>query len=52
VHVSEIADERVNDPNDYLTEGQKVDVKVIEVDRFGKIKLSIKAVTPMAKKVK
>lgn len=52
VHVSEIADERVNDPNDYLSEGQKVDVKVMEVDRFGKIKLSIRAVTPMAKKVK
>jgi len=52
VHVSEIADERVNDPNDYLTEGQKVDVKVLEVDRFGKIKLSIKAIAPLAKKVK
>jgi polyribonucleotide nucleotidyltransferase len=52
VHVSEIADERVNDPNDYLTEGQQVDVKVLEVDRFGKIKLSIKAVAPMAKKAK
>src|SRR5690606_29522080 len=44
VHVSEIADERVNDPNDYVSEGQIVDVKVLEVDRFGKIKLSIKAV--------
>ena len=52
VHVSEIADERVNDPNDYLTEGQLLDVKVLEVDRFGKIKLSAKAVTPVAKKAK
>jgi polyribonucleotide nucleotidyltransferase len=52
VHVSEIADERVGDPNEYLTEGQKVDVKVMEVDRFGKIKLSIKAIAPMTKKVK
>ncbi len=52
VHVSEIADERVNDPNDYLTEGQLLDVKVLEVDRFGKIKLSAKAVAPVAKKVK
>ena len=52
VHVSEIADERVNDPNDYLTEGQIVDVKVMEVDRFGKIKLSIRAIAPIAKKAK
>ncbi len=52
VHVSEIADERVGDPNEYLSEGQKVDVKVMEVDRFGKIKLSIKAIAPMTKKVK
>lgn len=52
VHVSEIADERVNDPNDYLTEGQLIDVKVLEVDRFGKIKLSAKAVAPIAKKAK
>ncbi|MFP5384551.1 MAG: polyribonucleotide nucleotidyltransferase [Bacteriovoracia bacterium] len=52
VHVSEIADERVNDPNDYLTEGQLIDVKVLEVDRFGKIKLSAKAVQPISKKAK
>ena len=52
VHVSEIADERVNDPNDYLTEGQEIDVKVMEVDRFGKIKLSIRAIAPIAKKAK
>ncbi len=52
VHVSEIADERVNDVNEYLTEGELVDVKVLEVDRFGKIKLSIRAVAPIAKKAK
>lgn len=52
VHVSEIADERVNDPNDYLSEGQLIDVKVLEVDRFGKIKLSAKAVQPIVKKAK
>lgn len=52
VHVSEIADERVNDPNEYLTEGQELEVKVLEVDRFGKIKLSAKAVKPVAKKAK
>jgi predicted RNA-binding protein with RPS1 domain len=42
----------VNDPNEYLTEGQLVDVKVMEVDRFGKIKLSIRDIAPLAKKVK
>jgi polyribonucleotide nucleotidyltransferase len=52
VHVSEISDERVNDPNDYLTEGDWIEVKVLEVDRFGKIKLSAKAVTPIKKKAK
>lgn len=52
VHVSEIADERVNDPNDYVSEGQQIQVKVLEVDRFGKIKLSAKAVAPIAKKAK
>lgn len=52
VHVSEIADERVNDVNEYLSEGDKVDVKVMEVDRFGKIKLSIRAIAPLQKKAK
>ena len=52
VHVSEIADERVNDPNEFLTEGQTLEVKVLEVDRFGKIKLSAKAVAPVPKKAK
>lgn len=52
VHVSEIANERVNDVNEYLTEGQQVDVKVMEVDRFGKVKLSIREVAPVAKKAK
>jgi polyribonucleotide nucleotidyltransferase len=50
VHVSEIADERVQDVNQYLKEGEEVKVKVLEVDRFGKIRLSIKAVAPIAKK--
>lgn len=50
VHVSEIADERVADVNEYLSEGQKLDVKVLEVDRFGKIKLSVKAIAPLTKK--
>jgi polyribonucleotide nucleotidyltransferase len=50
VHVSEIADERIQDVNEYITEGQEVNVKVLEVDRFGKIRLSIKAIAPLTKK--
>ncbi len=44
VHISQIAEERVNDVNDYLSEGQEVTVKVLEVDRQGKIRLSMKEV--------
>ena len=43
LHISQIAQERVNDVNDYLTEGQEVQVKVLDVDNRGRIKLSIKA---------
>jgi polyribonucleotide nucleotidyltransferase len=50
VHVSEIADERIQDVTQYLKEGEQVKVKVMEVDRFGKIRLSIKAIAPIAKK--
>ncbi|MDQ2076312.1 polyribonucleotide nucleotidyltransferase [Marinimicrobium sp. ABcell2] len=44
VHISQIADERVNDVNDYLKEGQVVKVKCLDVDQRGRIKLSIKEV--------
>lgn len=50
VHVSEIADDRIQDVNEYIAEGDEVKVKVLEVDRFGKIRLSIKAVAPLKKK--
>jgi polyribonucleotide nucleotidyltransferase len=42
VHISQIAEERVNNVTDHLSEGQEVDVKVLEVDRQGRIRLSIK----------
>lgn len=42
VHVSEIADERVENVADYLKEGQKVKVKIIGQDKMGRIKLSMK----------
>lgn len=52
VHVSEIADERVSDVSEYVSEGETHKVKVVEVDRFGRVKLSIKAVAPLSKKEK
>ncbi|MBG07224.1 MAG: polyribonucleotide nucleotidyltransferase [Halobacteriovoraceae bacterium] len=50
VHISEVANERVNDIHEYLSEGDEVEVKVLDVDRMGKIKLSAKAVKPLGKK--
>ena len=45
LHVSQIANERVNQVSDYLKEGQVVRVKVIEADDKGRLRLSMKAVT-------
>ena len=42
VHISQISDERVNAVTDVLSEGQEVTVKVLEVDRQGRVRLSIK----------
>ena len=42
VHISQIADERVENINDYLKEGQQVNVKVLDIDGRGKIKLCMK----------
>ena len=42
VHVSEIAEERVEKVSDYFVEGEEVQVKVLDVDRQGKIKLTMK----------
>ncbi|MGD9584595.1 MAG: polyribonucleotide nucleotidyltransferase [Lysobacterales bacterium] len=44
VHVSQIANERVEKVSDKLKEGDSVRVKVLEVDKQGRIRLSIKAV--------
>jgi polyribonucleotide nucleotidyltransferase len=43
LHISQIANERVNAVADYLKEGQAVKVKVIETDDKGRIRLSMKA---------
>ncbi len=43
LHISQIANERVNAVADYLKEGQAVRVKVIEADEKGRLRLSMKA---------
>jgi len=42
VHISQIAHDRVNKVTDYLSEGQMVDVKVMEIDRQNRVRLSMK----------
>jgi len=48
LHVSQIANERVNNVADYVKEGQAVRVKVLETDERGKIRLSMKALLEQA----
>jgi polyribonucleotide nucleotidyltransferase len=43
LHISQIANERVNAVSDYLKEGQQVRVKVLEADDKGRLRLSMKA---------
>jgi len=45
VHISQIAKERVESVNEYLSEGQEILVKVLDLDARGRIKLSIKEIT-------
>ena len=44
LHISQIADERVESVSDYLSEGQEVEVVVLDLDQRGRIKLSIKEI--------
>ena len=44
VHISQISEERVQNVSDKLSEGDMVKVKVLEVDKQGRIRLSMKAV--------
>jgi polyribonucleotide nucleotidyltransferase len=48
VHISQISDERVEKVSDKLSEGDRVRVKVLEVDKQGRIRLSMKAVSEAA----
>ena len=50
IHISQIADRRIGKPEDVLSEGQEVEVKIIDIDQEHKrISLSIRALlTPAA----
>ena len=43
LHISQLANERVNQVSDFVTEGQVVKVKVIDADDKGRLRLSMKA---------
>lgn len=45
VHISQISEQRVNQVSDILQEGQTVKVKVLEIDRQGRVRLSMRAVS-------
>lgn len=49
VHISEVADNYVKDINDHLKVGDQVEVKVINVEKDGKIGLSIKKLKTVRK---
>ena len=44
VHISQISNERVENVSDKLSEGDVINVKVLEIDKQGRIRLSMKAV--------
>jgi polyribonucleotide nucleotidyltransferase len=46
LHVSEIAHERIESPGDVLKEGEEIDVKVISVERDGKVRLTRRELLP------
>ena len=48
VHISQISEERVEKVSDKLSDGDSVKVKVLEIDRQGRIRLSMKAVDEAA----
>lgn len=51
VHISEVANSYVNDIKDFLSDGQQVKVKIINIDKEGRINLSIKkALIPVDRK--
>ena len=49
VHISEITAEYIEDINDYIKVGDSVKVKILDIDKQGKISLSIKRAKPEKK---
>ena len=49
MHISQLDETRVNKVEDIVKVGDKIDVKVTEIDRQGRVNLSRKAVLRMAK---
>jgi polyribonucleotide nucleotidyltransferase len=47
LHVSEISHERIESPSDVFNEGDEVEVKVISVDREGRVRLSRRELLPL-----
>ena len=45
VHISQISEDRVKDVKDVLSEGETVKVKVLEVDKQGRVKLTMKGIS-------
>jgi polyribonucleotide nucleotidyltransferase len=50
VHVSEMAEQRVEKPSDVVKEGDRVDVKLVAIDDRGRLQLSMKVVARDRKK--
>jgi polyribonucleotide nucleotidyltransferase len=48
VHISQISNERVEKVSDTLSEGDSVRVKVLEVDRQGRVRLSMRDIEQQA----
>ena len=46
IHISEVANEYVNDVSDFLHEGEMVQAKVVSIDPNGRVALSIKRMKP------
>lgn len=45
LHISQISEKRISKVQDYLNIGQEVKIKILEIDRKGRIRLSIKAIS-------
>ena len=46
IHISEVANEYVNNVSDFLHEGETVQAKVVSIDANGKVALSLKRMKP------